>query len=59
MRKFEKTHRTVRLLVALEVDNMTDELYYQHLSYLRNPLASGASVWEPGMTVTLGVRVTI
>ena len=59
MRKFEKTHRTVRPLVALEVDNITDELYYHHLSYLRNPFASGASVSGPGMTVTLGVRVTI
>ena len=59
MRKLEKTPRTVRLLVTLEVDNITNELYYQHLSYLRNPFASGASVWEPGVTVTLGVRVTI
>lgn len=59
MRRLEKTHRTVRLLVTLEVDNITDELYYQHLSYLRNPFASGSSVWEPGITVTLGVRVTI
>ncbi len=59
MRKFEKTHRTVCPLVTLEVDNITNESYYQHLSYLRNPFVSGASVWEPGMTVTLGVRVTI
>lgn len=42
---------TVRL--ALEVNNLTNELYYQHLSYLRNPYSSGMRVFEPGRTVRL------
>jgi iron complex outermembrane receptor protein len=47
------------LVLTLEVGNITNELFYQHLSYLRNPFASGVSVWEPGTTVTLGLRLAI
>jgi iron complex outermembrane receptor protein len=47
------------VLLTLEIDNITNELYYQHLSYLRNPFASGASVWEPGTSVMLGLRISI
>lgn len=35
---------------ALEVENLTDELYYRHMSYLRNPYASGVTLYEPGRT---------
>ncbi len=35
----------------LEVDNLTDNLYYRHLSYMRNPFASGMPTYEPGRTV--------
>lgn len=38
---------------ALEVNNVTNELYYQHLSYLRNPYSSGMRVFEPGRTIRL------
>jgi iron complex outermembrane receptor protein len=41
--------------LVLEVENATNELYTQHLSYLRNPFASGQRVWEPGRTVRVGV----
>lgn len=43
-------------LASFEVANVTNELFYQHLSYLRNPFASGLPVWEPGTAVTLGLR---
>jgi iron complex outermembrane receptor protein len=32
------------------------ELYTQHLSYLRNPFASGNKVYEPGRLVRLSIR---
>ena len=40
-------------LVSLEVENLTNTLYYQHLSYLRDPFASGNRVFEPGTTARL------
>lgn len=36
--------------MALDIENLTDELYYQHMSYLRNPYASGVTLYEPGRT---------
>jgi len=45
------TLRAIRL--SLEMLNVVDELYYQHLGYLRNPYSSGARVYEPGRTVSL------
>jgi len=36
---------------TLEVENLFNELYTQHLSYLRNPFSAGLSVFEPGRTV--------
>lgn len=39
--------------VALDVENLFNELYAQHLSYLRSPFASGVQVLEPGRTVRL------
>ena len=38
-----------------EIENLLDELYYQHLSYTRNPFASGLAVMEPGTTVRLSI----
>lgn len=43
------------LTINLEIRNVADELYYQHLSYARNPYASGARVYEPGRTVALSI----
>ncbi|MCU0332394.1 MAG: hypothetical protein MUC75_03370, partial [Ignavibacteriaceae bacterium] len=44
-------------LISLEVENITNALYYQHLSYLRDPFASGSRVFEPGTTVRLNFRL--
>ena len=44
-------------LISLEVENITNTLYYQHLSYLRDPFASGSRVYEPGTTVRLNFRL--
>jgi iron complex outermembrane receptor protein len=44
-------------LISLEVENITNALYYQHLSYLRDPFASGNRVFEPGTTVRLNFRL--
>jgi iron complex outermembrane receptor protein len=41
--------------LTLEVENLFDELYAQHLSYLRDPFASGGRVYEPGRTVRLNL----
>lgn len=42
------TYKWNRLTFSLEAENITNELYYQHLSFLRNPFASGARVMEAG-----------
>lgn len=44
------------ILISIEVENLTNTLYYQHLSYLRDPFASGNRVFEPGRTVRLNFR---
>lgn len=41
---------------SLEAENITNQLYYQHLSYLRNPFASGMRVYEPGTSLRMNVR---
>ena len=43
------------LRLSLEVENIFDELYTQHLSYLRSPFASGVRVYEPGRSVRFNV----
>ena len=50
-------YSTDSFLVSLEVENITNALYYQHLSYLRDPFASGNRVYEPGTTVRLNFRL--
>lgn len=47
--KFE--HHAFR--AVLTVENITNQLYYKHLSYLRNPFSSGFRVFEPGTNVFL------
>lgn len=44
------------LYLTLEIENITNQLYYQHLSYLRDPFASGANVFEPGRTLRLNIK---
>ncbi len=41
------------VLVSLDVVNLTNVQYTQHLSYLRNPFASGLRVYEPGTVLKL------
>lgn len=41
--------------LSLHVENLTDESYYQHLSYSRAPFSSGSPVFEPGRTVRMGL----
>lgn len=45
--------------VSLEVENITNQLYYKHLSYLRNPFASGVNVFEPGRNIYLSFTYSI
>ncbi|MCU0621621.1 MAG: TonB-dependent receptor, partial [Gemmatimonadales bacterium] len=47
------------LRASIEVDNLTDALYHQHLSYFRDPFASGARVTEPGRTLRVGVSMDL
>ncbi len=39
----------------LEIVNLFDAHYYQHLSYQRDPFAAGLHVYEPGRMVRLSV----
>ncbi len=42
--------------ISLEIENLTNSQYYQHLSYYRDPFASGVDVFEPGRTIRLSFR---
>ena len=41
--------------VSLGLENLFDETYQQHLSYLRDPFSSGLAVNEPGRTIRLSL----
>lgn len=43
--------------VTADLENVTNALYYQHLSYARDPFASGLAIYEPGRTLRLGLRM--
>jgi iron complex outermembrane recepter protein len=43
------------LVLSLEIHNLTGETYYEHLSYLRDPFASGMAVNAPGRAIRLAV----
>ena len=43
--------------LLIDAENVLDELYAQHLSYLRNPFASGLRVLEPGRTLRFAARI--
>ncbi len=47
------------LLLRLEFENLTNQLYYRHLSYSRNPFATGTKVFEPGRSVYLSLSYSI
>lgn len=42
--------------IAAEVANLFDALYYEHLSYQRDPFASGLRVYAPGRSARLSLR---
>ncbi len=46
-----------RVSVVLGVDNVFDRLYYENLSYARDPFRSGFTVWEPGRSIAASVQV--
>ena len=43
-------------IVLVDVENLTDTSYHRHLAYLRDPFASGVSVYEPGRHLRVSVR---
>lgn len=43
------------ITLSLTIENLTNQLYSQHLSYLRDPFASGSQVFDPGRTIRLSV----
>ncbi len=45
------------LTFTVTVENITNENYYQHLSFARDPFASKMKVFEPGRTVRLNLRI--
>lgn len=47
------------LMLRLEFENITNQLFYRHLSYSRNPFASGNKVYEPGRRVYLSLSYSI
>lgn len=42
--------------ILIEMTNVTDERYYHHLSFFRDPFAAGVHVYEPGRMIRLGLR---
>lgn len=47
------------LMLRLEFENITNQLYYKHLSYSRNPFATGAKVFEPGRRIYMSLSYSI
>lgn len=47
------------LLLGLEFENITNQLFYRHLSYSRNPFATGTKVFDPGRKVYLSLSYSI
>ena len=47
-----------RLSVTAGVNNIFDKLYYEHLSYLRDPFGTGVKLPEPGRELFLTVGFT-
>ncbi len=43
------------LRLEVTVENLTNELYYRHLSYLRSPFRSGVKVYEPGRRIAVSL----
>lgn len=48
-----------RFDLNLEFENITNQLFYQHLSYLRDPFSSGMSVFEPGRNIYFSVAYSM
>ncbi len=42
--------------ISVMVENITNQQYYQHLSFLRDPFASGFRVYEPGRTFRITLK---
>ncbi len=47
--------RYERLTISVGVNNIFDKLYFEHLSYHRDPFSSGVRVPEPGRNLSLNV----
>jgi iron complex outermembrane recepter protein len=45
--------------MTFELENVTDALYYRHLSFRRDPFSAGTPVYEPGRTIRLAVYFDI
>jgi iron complex outermembrane receptor protein len=45
--------------LSLEMDNVLDHTYAQHLSYARNPFSAGDIVWEAGRTLLLRLHYVL
>jgi len=42
--------------LSLEIENLFNANYFQHLSYLRNPFSSGLKVYEPGRVFRISLK---
>lgn len=45
-----------RFAFVLNAENILNEYYYRHLSYMRDPFASGFYVFEPGTTLRININ---
>lgn len=50
------SYRLQEFKITAELLNLTNQLYYEHLSYQRDPFASGSRIYEPGRTLRLGMQ---
>ncbi len=46
-------------IAGIEARNITNQLYYTHLSYLRNPFSAGMPVYEPGRMITINLSYNL
>ena len=46
-------------IAGIEMRNITNQLYYTHLSYLRNPFSAGMPIYEPGRTLIVNLSYNL
>ncbi len=53
------SYQSGALVLSMNVDNLLDRTYAQHLSYVRDPYSAGQKIYEPGRLVRISLQVDV